>query len=112
MGGDKLEWDGLVNRSLDVCYEKDPNVVSRQIAGEQILVPVRKKSADMAAIYVLNETGARIWRLLDGQHSLVEIGALLVEEYNVQPETATADLVEVVDALLGLGMLRLAEHAV
>ena len=108
---DELEGYGILNRSLDACYEKDPNVVSREIAGEQILVPIRKESADMAAIYVLNETGARIWSLLDGQHSLGEIGALLVEEYEVQPETAKGDLVEVVDALMDLGMLRLVEDA-
>ena len=109
---DELEWYEIVNQSLDACYEKDPNLVSRKIAGEQILVPIRKKSADMAAIYVLNETGARIWSLLDGQHSLGEIGTLLAQEYNVQPETARADLAEVVDELLGLGMLRLVKHAV
>jgi hypothetical protein len=112
VNGDELEGYGSVNRSLEACYEKDPNIVSREIAGEQILVPIRKKSADMAAIYVLNETGTRIWSLLDGRRSLGEIVALLAEEYEVHPDTAKADLVEVTDALMELGMLRLVEHAV
>jgi hypothetical protein len=111
VSGDELEGCGILNRALDACYEKDPNIVSREIAGEQILVPIRKKSADMAAIYVLNETGARIWSLLDGRRSLGEIVSLLADEYEVQPEIARADLVEVTDALMELGMLRLVEHA-
>lgn len=96
---------------FDARYEKEPNVVSREIAGEQILVPVRKKTADMASIFVLNETGARIWRLLDGQHSLGEIGEILVREYEVQPDLARADVARVVDELCELGMLRLVDNA-
>ena len=58
---------------LDVRYQRDSNVVYREIAEERILVPIRKQVADMACIYVLNETGARIWELMDGQRSLAEI---------------------------------------
>lgn len=91
-------------------YEKDPDVVSREIAGEQILVPIKKKAADMAAIYVLNETGARIWDLVDGQRSLAEIRDHLVEEYDVEPEAAGADLEEMVGQLERMGMLRTVKH--
>lgn len=96
---------------LEARYQKDPNVVSREIAGEQILVPIRKQAADMAAIYVLNETGARIWRLIDGRRSLADIGDVLAQQYNVRPETVEADLLEIIGQLEELGMLRAVEHA-
>ena len=96
---------------LESCYEKDPDVVSREIAGEQILVPIRKKTADMAAIYVLNETGAHVWSLLDGVRSLSEVGAILAESYDVPSETVRADVVDLVGQLQELGMLRLCGHA-
>lgn len=89
-----------------IRYERDPNVVAREIAGERILVPIRTQAADMAAIYVLNETGARIWDLLDGQHSIPEIQDILVREYDVSQEIAGADIVEMVGQLEDLGMLR------
>jgi hypothetical protein len=98
--------------SLDSRYEKDPNIVHREIAAERILVPIRKQTADMAAIYVLNETGARIWELVDGQRSLAEIRDALVQEYDVEPRMATDDLVEVVQDLQELGALRAVEHDV
>lgn len=98
--------------ALDACYKKDPNVVSRELAGERILVPITKQTADVAAIYVLNEAGARIWELIDGQRSLSDIGGLLLQEYDVQQETVEADLVEIVGELEELGMLKAAEHAV
>ena len=107
-----LERDESVTPSLDARYERDPNVVSRGIAGEQILVPVRKKAADMAAVYVLNEVGARIWELLDGQRSLAEISAVLLQEYDAQAEEVEADVIEIVVQLEELGMLRAVGHGV
>jgi Coenzyme PQQ synthesis protein D (PqqD) len=97
-----------VTELLATCYDKDPNVVSREIAGERILVPIRKQAADMAAIYVLNETGVSIWNLLDGQHSLADIREALVQAYDVEPATAESDLLEVVGQLQELGAIRIA----
>ena len=96
---------------LEACYDKNPNVVAREIAGEQILVPIRKQAAETAAIYVLNETGARIWALMDGQRSLAEIRDALVQEYDVEPETAKADLLEIVQQLQEVGVAQTSAHA-
>jgi hypothetical protein len=96
---------------LESCFERDPDVVSREIAGEQILVPIRKQAADMAAIYVLNETGAHVWNLLDGVRPLSEVESILANDYDVPLETVRADVLELVGQLQDLGMLRLSEHA-
>jgi hypothetical protein len=97
---------------LATCYERDPNVVSREVAGEQILVPIRKQTAGTAAIYVLNETGAHIWNRLDGQHTLAEIRDSLAEEYEVDHGTAETDLLEIVGHLKELGVIRVVADAV
>lgn len=97
---------------LEARYERDPNVVAREIAGEKILVPIRKQAVDMAAIYVLNETAARIWNLMDGRRSLADIGEILVQEYAVEPDMVGVDLGEIVGQLRDLGMLRESQHAV
>lgn len=98
--------------ALATRYERDPNVVSREIGGEQILVPIRKRTVDMAAIYVLNETGARIWGLLDGQRSLADVRDMLVQEYDVPPEAAEGDLLEIVEQLREIGVVKAVAHAV
>jgi hypothetical protein len=97
---------------LATYYNRDPNVVSREVAGERILVPIRKQTTGTAAIYVLNETGAHIWSLLDGHHSLAEIRDSLAAEYEVEPGTAQADLMEIVAQLQELGVIKVAADAV
>jgi len=73
--------------------------VARQIAGEFILVPIRQSAGEVESIYTLNEVGTRIWELLDGQRSLLQIRDLLVDEFEVSPEEAETDLLEFMQGL-------------
>jgi hypothetical protein len=81
---------------LERRYDKHPNIVFRDIGGEMILVPIRRRTADLESIYTLNETGARIWGLIDGQRTLREIRDVIVQEYDVTPQQAEADVAEFV----------------
>ena len=79
---------------LDKVYSKSNSIVSRKIADEFILVPIRQNVGDLESIYTLNETGARIWELIDGKIKVKEIKEKIVEEFEVTPEEAEKDLVE------------------
>ena len=94
-----------MNDRLDIIYNHDPSIVSRMIAGETILVPIRKNVGDMEHIYTLNETGARIWELIDGTHTVEEVLQQIVREFEVDPEQAKSDLLELIDGLLEQGTL-------
>ncbi|MBN1660643.1 MAG: PqqD family protein [Anaerolineae bacterium] len=59
----------------------------------------------MAAIYVLNETAARIWELLDGRSSLEVVRDALVQEFAVDLDRAQADLLQVVSELSELHLI-------
>lgn len=91
---------------LDERYRKDPSIVSREIAGEVILVPIRQNVGDLESIYTLNETAARIWTLIDGRRSVREIRDKLVEEFEVSEEEMQRDLVELVKQLEAIGAIR------
>lgn len=81
---------------LDAVFARDENMVFRRIGEEMILVPIRRRTADLESIYTLNDTGARIWELLDGTRTLAQIRDVLIEEYEVTPEEAEADVLEFV----------------
>ena len=51
---------------MNRIVQKDSSIVSRRIADEVILVPIRKKLGEVECLYTLNEAGARIWKLIDG----------------------------------------------
>ena len=91
---------------LSQRYQKNPEMVARQIAGELILVPIRQNVADMDCIYTLNPVGAFIWDKLDGRATLADLQAAIVNEYDTDAQTAAADLAEFVQELEAAGAIR------
>jgi hypothetical protein len=81
------------------CYRKSPNLVFRRIADEYVLVPIHHDVADMEAVYTVAGVGVRIWELLDGEQDGYTILEQILEEYEVTPEEAQADLVEFLEQL-------------
>lgn len=71
-----------------------PSVVTRKTGNEYVLVPVTEKIADMDSVYTLNETGAFIWDLIDGNRTLEEIIMALTNEFDIDPGTAKNDMLE------------------
>jgi hypothetical protein len=91
---------------LDNVYAQDENMVYRRIGEEMILVPIRRRTADLESIYTLNDTGAFIWEHLDGERTVAEIRDALLEEYAVSPEDAEADVIEFVEMLVEIQGVR------
>ncbi|MBW2646537.1 MAG: PqqD family protein [Deltaproteobacteria bacterium] len=78
---------------LDKVYTKSDSIVSRKIADEVILVPIRQDVGDLESIYTLNEVAARIWELVDGKTTVNEIKDIVVNEYEVPPIEVEKDIV-------------------
>ena len=81
------------------CLTKCEAIVARRIGDEFVLVPIRQQAGEIDSIYTLNEVGARVWELLDGQTSLGAIRDAIVEEFEVSPGEAEADLLAFIGQL-------------
>jgi hypothetical protein len=101
-----MQEGGVHMPNLTHCYRQDPSIVSREIAGEVILVPIRNNVGDLESIYTLNETAATVWAHLDGQTTLAEILDLMVAEYEVEAQEAKADLLELIEQLTAIGAVQ------
>ena len=73
-------------------YQKSPDIVSRKIADEVILVPIRNNVGDLESIYTLNEVAARVWELVDGRRSFSQIKDFIVDEFDASLQDADNDL--------------------
>jgi len=98
---------------MDMCktfFEKDKDCVTREIAGETIIVPVRASVGDLDSIYTLNEIGTLIWQLLDGQNSVDQIVQAVCEEYDVTQQQAETDIVELIGNLEAAGLIHTSQE--
>jgi len=90
-------------------FVKDNQSVTRSIAGETIIVPVRSGVSHLNSIYSLNEVGTAIWRLIDGQRTLEQIVEAVSREYEVSDEQATIDVFDYIAKLIAEGLIRPAQ---
>ncbi len=79
--------------------------VMRQIAGETILVPVGKTTLELNGLLTLNECGRFLWERLEQAETEAELTAALLEEYDVDPETAKQDVSAFLEQLRGLRVI-------
>jgi hypothetical protein len=90
---------------LDQVFVRSQSVVSRRVAGETLIVPIRGKVGDLASIYSFNETGSLIWQTLETPKSLVELIEVVEAEYSVQHEQAESDATQFLNDMLAVGLV-------
>ena len=81
-------------------YRRAENIVSRDIAGETILVPIRGNLADMQHIFTLNSVGSFIWDQLDGNTKLADIRDLLLVDFDVNRKQAEQDILDFISQVI------------
>ena|SRR5580698_1954410 len=80
-------------------------VVSRVVAGETLIVPVRAKVGDLASIYSFNGTGSLIWKMLASPRTVSELAAAVLQEYEVDPANVERDVVDFVTEMKAVGLV-------
>src|ERR1700678_726635 len=90
-------------------FVRSQSVVSRCVAGETLIVPVRGKVGDLASIYSFNETGSLIWRLLDAPRTVGEVVGAVAEEYQVDPEQVRQDVLRFMGEMRGVGLIEISQ---
>ena len=80
---------------------RHPETAFRPVADEGGLVVLPSRSE----VKVLNPVGSKVYAMLDGKHSLDEIVAAVVEEFDVTADAARRDVEGFVDELADHGML-------
>ena len=79
--------------------KKSDEVVTREIEGKVILMPLHKTSKDLNYIYTLNETASFAWNLFDGKSTLDDIKKSICETYDVAEDKVEKELCEFVKDL-------------
>jgi hypothetical protein len=86
-------------------YVRTSGVVSREVAGEMLVVPIRGGVGDLDAIFSFNALGSDLWELLKAGTSIEEMTVWVVERYEVTAEQATRDIQAFIEELSRSGLV-------
>ena len=79
--------------------------VVRSIAGESVVVALGEASKNFNGIIKLNETGRFIWDKLVTGAEIEDLVEAILSEYEIDKETAEADVKVFVETLKGAGII-------
>ena len=89
-----------MDSGLSSRFRKQEEIVTRQIAGETLLVPVYGDLANMERIFALDPVAEFIWEQLNGEKSLKDIRDEVLGAFDVKKEKAETDIFEFIENLL------------
>ena len=96
--------------AFEKLYVRTQAVVSRRIAGETLIVPVRGKVGDLASIYSFNATGSLLWQALESPQNLAGLIDVVQAEYAVEREQAERDVKQFLQDTVSVGLVEVREQ--
>jgi hypothetical protein len=90
-------------------FVRSQSVVSRRVAGETLIVPVRGKVGDLASIYSFNSTGSLIWQSLESPKCFDELVNVVESEYAVEHDQAEQDVKQFLHDMLAADLVQIRE---
>jgi hypothetical protein len=87
-------------------YVRSSAVVSRLIAGETLVMPVKRNVGDLTSLFSFNGTGATIWDALETPKSLQDICDVIDRKYDLSREKAQEDVKLFVCEICSLGLAK------
>jgi hypothetical protein len=81
-------------------FIRNREVVSRQIEGELVIVPIRRGVGDLNSLYTLNPVGSALWEFMNEEHSVPEMVSRVCDEFEVTCTQAQTDIQEFLDSML------------
>lgn len=81
------------------------NFLLKEIAGNYVVVPVGNELIDLNCMITLNESGAFLWRSLSEDTSRDGLVENMLKEYDVDKDTALADIDEFLQSVRKIGAL-------
>ena len=71
---------------------KNKDMVARVIDDETILLPIYRTSKEISCIYTLNKVASRVWELIDGKRTPLEIKNKVLKEFDTTPEEVDKEM--------------------
>lgn len=85
--------------------KRKPDFLLRDVAGTFVIVPVGEAVTSFPGMITVNSTGAYLWELLEQEQTEASLVKALTDRYEVDENTAGADVRAFLDRLKPVGAL-------
>jgi hypothetical protein len=89
-----------------VRHTRNTAIVSRDVAGETIVVPICRGVGDLDSVYTFNPVGKGLWQLLEQGSTAEELANWVATQYQVDVNQALTDVQGYLAELHEIGLIR------
>ena len=79
--------------------------ILREVAGENFLIPLGHAALRIHGMIVMTESGVLLWKKLQTEQTIESLTESLLEEYDVDRQTAQKDVTEFIEKMYQIGIL-------
>jgi hypothetical protein len=83
----------------DMILRKNPDIVSREIEGETILLPIFANSEQANCIYSLNKPASFLWGQINGRRTVEQLKKILAEKFSSSDKELEKELAGLISDL-------------
>jgi hypothetical protein len=88
--------------SFDERISVPGDVLVQELHGESVLLNLNSER-----YFGLDEVGTRMWAVLSKSQSIQQAYDALLAEYNIEPDVLRRDLLDLIDKLIGRGLVEI-----
>ena len=93
----------------NIVFKKNPDMVTREIDKEVILVPIFKTSDEINCIYTLNKAASAVWDMIGTKKTVKEIKKEILKKFDTNPEDAGKKLEKILKDLKEIKAIKITE---
>jgi hypothetical protein len=98
----------LAGQNAGVSVRQVRRLVSRVWGDEAMVVPIMPGKGGSESVYTFNESGTKLWSMIEDGRKIAELADYLCLEYGLSSEQAAADAAQFVAELTQEGLIELA----
>ena len=98
--------DHSSSKESSMHFTVSSEAICQKVSGEMVILDLNSES-----YFGLNETGCRIWQLLEADYTKPDILQTLTDEFEVSKQELETDLQALLEALESAGLIQQAETA-
>lgn len=92
-------------QSIGGRVRSSSNVVSRVVAEEALVVPIRGGVGDLDSIYTFNDAGTKLWTMIESGQNVTDLARYLQDSYGIDETQAKSDAESFLRELAAEGLI-------
>lgn len=89
-----------------LVYQRQNQIITRQIAGETLLVPIRYQIDEIQHLFAMNPVASHIWQTMDGKMTVADLISSVCATFDAEKAQVEEDVFGFIEELMLANLIK------